>query len=457
VTEGLINYNEKLEPEPWLAERYETSQDGLTYTFYMRKGVKFHDGTEMDAEAVKFSMDRVRDEKNKQWPGYDDSTLIKDTSVVDKYTFRFTLMEPSAPFVSRLTGRLGAVVSPTAVRTMGEDAFGRAPVGTGPFKFKEYRTDSYVRVEKFDGYWRKGLDGKPLPYLDGVEWRIITEPANRLTALQAGDIHVTSIRDADVKIVKADPNIVYRQTPGFNFSGFEFNMTVPPFDNKALRQAVQFAIDRDEIVKAIFEGNREVGYFPIAIPNRWAVDQDYKPYFFDQAKARQKLAEGGKPNGFEFTAWGAAGSSTSQQLFELLQAQLAKVGIRMKIELADFNGVVVPKWMKNDPDGNVYGIAWNTGIDPDQLLTSLFTKDGSFNYAKYENAKYDELILKGRRTSDKEQRAQAYKEALKLLMEDSPYVILVYGIDRHVGLKKVHGWYVGVKATSSFSEYWLAQ
>jgi ABC-type transport system substrate-binding protein len=457
VTEGLVKYNEKLEPEPWLAERYETSSDGLVYTFYLRKGIKFHDGTEMDSEAVKFSVDRVRDEKNKQWPRYSDSQFIADTGVVDKYTFKIVLKEASAAFPSRLTGGLGGVISPTALRTMGEEAFGRAPVGTGPFKFREYKADNYVRLDRFDGYWRSGADGQPLPYVNNVEWRIITEPGNQLLALQSGDIHVLStIRDEDVKLVKADPNIVYAQAPGLTFTGFHFNLSVAPFNNKALRQAVQYAIDRDEIVKAVYDGNRQVGYFPVAILNEWATDSNYKPYSFDQAKARQKLVEGGRPDGFEFTAWIAAGNSTMQQLYELIQAQLAKVGIRMKIEAADFNGVVTAKWQRNDPDGHAYAIGWGAGVDPDQLLTTLFTKGGSRNYTKYENPRYDELIAAARTTSDREARARNYREALKVLMEDSPYEVLTYAVDRHVGTKKVKGWYVGTKATTSYSEYWLS-
>ena len=458
VTEGLIKYNDKLEPTPWLAESYDVSNDGLTYTFNLRKGVKFHDGTEMDAAAAKFSVDRVRDEKNKQWPRYGDGQFISDTQVTDKYTFKIILKEPASPFPSRLAGGLGAIVSPTAFETMGEDAFSRAPVGTGPFKFKEYKSDSYVRVERFDGYWRNGADGKALPYVGGIEWRIITEPANRLIALQAGDVHViATLRDQDVKLVKADSNLVLAQTPSLGFTGFQFNLSVPPFDNKALRQAVQFAIDRKEIVDAVYEGNREVGYLPIPIPTQWAIDQDYKPYPYDPAKARQKLAEGGKPNGFEFTASAASGNAITQQLYELMQAQLAKVGIKMNIELADFNGVVVPKWQHNDPDSQVWAISWTAAIDPDLLLTNLFTKGGSSNFAKYDNPKYDELVAAARKSSNRDERAKAYKEALKLVMDDSPYAVLVYGLDRYVGQKKVKGWFVGTKATTSYSEYWLEE
>ncbi len=455
VTEGLYSYNEKVEPVPWLAEKIDISPDGLTYTFHLRKGVMFHDNTEMDAEAVKFSIDRVRDEKNKQYPGYADSRRVADTQAVDKYTFKLVLSEANSAFPSRLTGRLGGVVSPTAVRTMGEEKFSTAPVGTGPFRFKEFKNDQYVRVEKNENYWRDGADGKKLPYVDAVEWRIITEPTGRLTALQAGDVHIAAIRDQDAKIVREDKNLNYAQQAGFSLTSFAFNIQAPPFNNKALRQAVNFALDREEIIRAVYEGNREVGHGFIPLTLQWAIDRDYKPYPFDQTRAKAKLAEGGRPDGFEFTAWLGSGNSVGKQLYELMQAQLAKVGIRMKVEEGDFNGVLVPKWQRNDADAGTFAISWSTGVDPDSLMTNLFTKDGSFNHNKYDNPRVTELVLAARKTSNLEERGRYYKEMMKLVMDDAPWCMIVYGIERHVGSKKVDGWYLGVKATTSYSEYWL--
>jgi ABC-type transport system substrate-binding protein len=459
VTEGLMWIDEQIKPQCRLCERYEISSDGLTYTFHLRQGVKFHDGTEMDAQAVKFSVDRVRDEKNKQYPGFNDSKAIVDTRAVDKYTFQIVLNEVNSPFLTKLTGRLGGVVSPTAIQTMGDDKFGTAPVGTGPFKFKEFRNDQMVRVEKFEGYWRKAPDGQPLPYLDAVEWRIIPEPTTRLTALQTGDVHIAAIRDQDAKIVKEDKNLEYAQQAGFGLTTFSYNLSVPPFDNKALRQAVMFALDREEIIQAVYEGNRVVGNGFVPLTMKWAIDENFKPYpsKADPEKAKQKLAEGGKPAGFEFTAYFGSGSSQVQQLVELMAAQLAKVGIKMNIQLADFNGVVVPKWQKQEPDGHVYGISWSTGVDPDGLLTNVFTQGGSFNFSKYSNPRVTELVAAARKTSNFDERGSHYKEAMKLIMDDLPWPVIVYGIERHTASKKVQGWYLGTKATTSYSEYWLDQ
>jgi peptide/nickel transport system substrate-binding protein len=452
VVEGLYDYDENLKPVPWLAESVDLP-DNLTYVFHMRKGIKFQDGTEMDADAVKFSVDRVR--TNPKSTGYSDGKPIADTIVVDKYTFKLTLSEPYAPLPSRLTGRLGGIVSPAAVKAMGDDGFNQHPVGTGPFKFGEFKNDSYVRVERFDGYWRQGADGKSLPYLDRIEWRVITEPAARLTALQAGDVHISSIRDQDAPIVKKDASLNYAQQAGRSFSGVMLTIDKPPFDNKALRQAFQFAVDRKEIVSAVYEGNREVANGMIPPVLSWAIDPGYQPYTYDPAKAKAKLVEGGKPNGFEFTIWAAAGNSITQQLMELMQAQLAKVGIKMNIELADFNGVVVPKWKSRE--SNAYSIGISGGVDPDQFVASTFQAGDAFNFFPYDNSLVNDLIKQGRVIPDIETRAGIYKKMVPLIMEDSPYIFLTYGIDRYVGNKKVQGWFLGTKATSGYSEFWLQQ
>ncbi len=149
VFEGLYKYNDKLEPQPWLAEKVE-NPDNLTWIFKIRPGVKFHDGSDLNAEAVKFSMDRIRN--NTAGARYGDTRQITDITVVDAMTVKVTLSEPFAPFPSRLTGGLGYIVSPKAVKDMGEEKFNQTPVGTGPFKFVEFKNDNYVKVAKFDGY-----------------------------------------------------------------------------------------------------------------------------------------------------------------------------------------------------------------------------------------------------------------------------------------------------------------
>lgn len=456
VFEGLYKYDENYKPVPWLAERVDVSPDSKVYTFYLRQGIKFHDGTEMDGEAVKFSMERIKN--NPASVRNADVKDVTEIAVVDKYTVRVTLAESFAPFPSRLTGGAGYVVSPTAVRQMGDERFGLNPVGTGPFKFGEWQNDVAVRVQKFADYWKDGADGRKLPYMDGVEWQIITEGNNRLTALQAGDVDMLDPsappRDADVAIIKSDPSLVMMEGAGLGFQGIWLTINKPPFDNKALRQAVAYAIDREEVNAAIYEGSRPLSNGPIPPPLNWAVDPNYKPYppKADLAMARQKLQEGGQPNGFQFEYWATAGDAIAQRLAELYQAQLAKVGIRMNIQLGDFNGVVIPKLMKQE--SNSYGLGLTGGVDPDQHVSGGFNTGGGFNFFPYSNPRVDELIKQGRATSNLEERARIYKDTTKLIMEDSPYIFITHSLSRFVGNKSVQGGYVGIKATSGFAEFW---
>lgn len=205
VFDTLVKLDENLVPQPFLAERIE-QPDNVTYIFQLHKGIKFHDGTEMDAEAVKFSIDRIREYP--QSVDYSEANYIVESTVVDKYTYKAVLKEPYAPFLNFMTGRTGYVISPTAVKSMGDDGFANKPVGTGPFRFVEWKNDNYVRLRKFENYWRMGADGQPLPYLDAVEFRVMSEPSTRLTALQSGDVHIVDISSQDIEVVRKDPNLV---------------------------------------------------------------------------------------------------------------------------------------------------------------------------------------------------------------------------------------------------------
>jgi len=309
-------------------------------------------------------------------------------------------------------------------------------------------------VTKNENYWKQGSDGKPLPYLDAVEWRIITEPTTRLTALQTGDVHIIfAVRDQDMKIVKEDKNLTWKQQADFGWSALLPTATKPPFDNKFLRLAVANAIDRDEIVRSIYEGNAVPSTGPIGPAMEWARDANYKPY--DPTKVKDLLTQGGRPNGFEFTGWFSAGSSQTQQLAELIQAQLKKHGITMNVEYADFNGVVIPKAKAQEP--GTFAIGLSCGPDPHQCAANRFVKDGSFNYMGYVNPKVDELVKAETSTTNREERARVFKDLGKLLSDDAAAIFTIHNVERFTGTKKVQGWYLGYKNTQGYSEYWLSE
>jgi peptide/nickel transport system substrate-binding protein len=454
VFDGLVNLDESYKPVGWLADSWDISSDSKSYTFHLHKGIKFHDGTDFNAQAMKFSMDRIR--TNKASVGYTDcgDNIVTDTKVVDDFTFQLTLNDVNAPFLTKLTGRCGAAVSPTAVQKMGDDAFALNPVGTGPFKFLEWKKDDHFTVVRWDNYWKMGADGKLLPYLDKVNWRVITDDNVRLQALLTGELDFSSsIVDKDLDTVKATPDLVFQQQPGFGWSGFMLNVSKAPFNNKALAQALAYATDRDEVNRVIFKGYRsvaDVGVIPP--PLAWAVDPTYKPYTYDPAKAKAKLAEGGQPNGFSFTYLADTSNQVAQQTAELLQAQYKKVGIDMKIESATFNDVVIPRSQKGDFEAA--GVTITGGVDPDNWIYNTFKTGQFFNLPHLSDQKIDDLADQGRRETDINKRADIYKQANKLVMDYSPWIMTAYSQSRFVGRKVVQGWVLGSKATTGYAEYW---
>ncbi|MHB8577101.1 MAG: ABC transporter substrate-binding protein, partial [Dehalococcoidia bacterium] len=416
---------------------------------------KFHDGTDYNAQAQKFSMDRIR--TNKASIGYGDcgDNIVLTTEAVDDYTFRLTLADPYTPFLTKLTGRCGAAVSPTAVQKMGDDEFGLHPVGTGPFKFLEFKKDDHFSVAKFDNYWRMGADGKPLPYLDKIVWRVITDSNGRLQAALNGELdEVKDVADKDIETVKSSPELVYAQYPGLGWNGFVVNVSKPPFNNKALAQAVAYATDRDEYIRVIQKNLVDRADFGTIPPTlSWAIDKSYIPYTYDPAKAKAKLAEGGFPNGgFSFTLLADTSDPVAQQSVELLQAQYKKVGIDMKIEAGPFNDVVLPRAKKGDFEAARSTVVG--GVDPDTWIYQTFHTDGNLNRAHFSDPAVDKLAEQGRSELDPAKRAQIYQQAEKLIMDRSPWIMISYSTYRFTGRKVVQNYYAGFKATPGYGEIW---
>jgi peptide/nickel transport system substrate-binding protein len=303
-----------------------------------------------------------------------------------------------------------------------------------------------------------GADGKPLPYLDKIVWRIINNGDERVQALLNGDVDLAGIDDKFVDQAKQNPNLIVQQKPWTGWRGFMLNVSKPPFDNKALAQAVAFAIDRPEVIRVVFNNvplPQENGVIPA--PLAWAVDPSYKPYTYDPAKAKAKLAEGGQPNGFSFTYLNDESNPVAQQTDELIQSQLKKVGIDMKIETGDFNNVVIKRGLAGDVQA--VGLTISGGADPDSWIYSTFHSDpanpiSGFNIPHLNDPAIDKLAEQGRQESDINKRADIYKQANKLIMDYSPWIIIANRPSRFSGNKKIQNWFIGAKATTGYAEYW---
>ncbi len=411
----LVDINQQGEIVPMLAESYEVSDDGTVYTFELRRGIKFHDGTPFNAEAAKFNLDRYQENDSVRSTEVEP---IESVEAVGEYTVRVTLSEPFAPFLAVLTDRAGIMASPKAI----EDGGGRIsdkPVGTGPFKFVERVRGENITVEKNEDYWRDGL-----PKIDRIVYRGIDDENVQYQNLQSGELDlIDSIPFVEFKDLQESGDYRVSLEPGLGYQGIWLNVTQPPFDNKQLRQAVYRLVDREAIVKAVL---RNVGGTPANSPfskASWAYSEEsdaYPPRSVQEAKAL--LEEAGEPDGFSFTLK-LDPSPTSQQLGQVIQNSLKPAGIEVKLEQLEF-GTLLEQSTNGDFEALFLG--WSGRIDPDLNIYDFTVTNGDFNDSGYSNPEVDRLLNEARTTSDRDRRKELYTQVMEILHEDVPYVYLYH-------------------------------
>ncbi|WP_238492595.1 ABC transporter substrate-binding protein [Desulfotruncus alcoholivorax] len=439
--------DESTELEPGLATSWDISEDGLEYVFHLRQGVKFHDGTPFNADAVKFSIDRQIDPKH---PFHDTGTypyadftfgMVKSVDVVDEATVKITLKEKFAPFLANMAMPAACIVSPTAVEKYGKD-FTKNPVGTGPYKFVSWNPGVEVIVEANPDYW--GEKAK----IQKIVYKPIIEDQARLTELESGNVDfIVNIPPDDLARLKADGNYAIVEQPGMHVWYTAMNCQKPPFNNVKVRQAVNYAINKESIVKNILKdtGVPAVGPLPPVI---WSQTSDVPKYDYNPEKARQLLAEAGYPNGFDVTYWVPESGSGMQQpvaMATAIQSDLAKVGINVKIQTLEWTSYLDKVFVPADKsDMQMHQMSWiGDNGDPDNFLYILLSgeqwPEAGFNDAYYKNDKVDQLLKQARTLSKQEDRTPLYQEAQKLIMEDSPWVIVDHETQIVAMNKKIKG------------------
>jgi peptide/nickel transport system substrate-binding protein len=446
IYEPLVTLDTKLQIKPGLAESW-TQPDPKTIVFKLRQGVKFHDGTDFDADAVKFNFDRMQDPASKS-VRTGEIANVQNAEVVDKYTVKLNLKKPDAALLATLTDRAGMVVSPDAIKKLGPD-LARKPVGTGPFEFVEWVKDDHLTAKRFEGYWGKDAG----PYLDQIRYRPIPDDTVKLQSLVSGEIDFMDyVQPRDVAGVKANSSLVEIDIPSLAAFGYQLNMTRPPFDNKALRLAVAHGIDNEAITKGVWLGVGSAANGPIS-PASWAYDAATPPIKRDVAKAKQYLAEAGKPDGFTFTLTIGQTPIGSQEA-EAIKAMLAEVGITVEIQIVD------PA--RGQADGNARNFdmtsyAWSGRPDPDGNTFQFFkTQPGTgLNWAGYSNPKVDEILDKTREVSDQAERKKLYSELVKILQADSPWVFIVHPVEPKAFSPKVQNYDPVPDGMMRFRDVWM--
>lgn len=451
--QGLYGFDKDMKMVPVLAESHTPSKDGLVYTVKLKKGIKFHDGTDFNAEAVKVTFDRVTNPDNKL-KRYNLYKNIAKTEVVDPSTVRFTLREPFSPFINTLAHPSGVIISPAALAKYGNKGIAQNPVGTGPFKFVEWKATDYLKVAKFDGYWRKGY-----PKVDTITWRPVVDNNTRAAMMQTNEAHFAfPLPPEAVGSLSKKPSLEVTSAPSIVHRYISMNVNQKPFDNPKVREAMNYAINKEALIKVAFAG--------YGIPAEGALPKGVEyavklgPWPYDPAKAKKLLDEAGYPNGFESTLWSAYNHTTAQKVIQFVQQQLLQVGVKVQVQALETGQRVERVESAQDPATapvRMYYVGWSSSTgEADWAMRPLLASESFpprlFNTAYYKNATVDSAIANALKTTSAAEKTKLYGDAQRQIWKDAPWVFLVTEQLLSVRARNLSGLYVIPDASFNFDE-----
>ena len=464
IYDGLVKYKgATTDVEPALAEKWEVSPDARTWTFTLRRNVKFHDGTPCDAKAVVWNFERwwktthpQHDNQVKagqtfeywegQFGGFDDKSIVSKVEATGSHTVRVTLKDPQAPFLANLAMFVFDIASPTAVEKWGTD-FGKHPVGTGAFKFVEWKPNQEVVLEPNAEYWG------PKPKIKRLVIRNIKDNSQRLGALKAGELHgMEGLNPDDVAVVKRDPNLQVLLRPTNTTGYIAFNYHVKEFQDKRVRQAFEHAINRQGIVDALYGGTGLVAT-QFQPPPLWGYNKDLKPYEYNPAKAQALLKEAGLGGGLSTITWDDGRKeplvfwymSRSRPYFpnpkeigEAMAVDLAKIGVKAQLQTAEW-AVYLDK--RKNGQMPVYMMGW-TGDngDPDNFLCYFFCAPGVSREGFYANQALTDVLLRAQKLTVQAERAKLYRQAEQMLHDDAGRLFIANNQPPLAFAKRVKGY-----------------
>lgn len=455
------------EAVPGLAESWEVSADGLTYTFKLRKGVKFHTTDffkptrEFNADDVVFSFMRMIDKEHPfrkayptEFPYASDTGLdanVKSVEAVDPHTVRFNMNKPDADLIIKIAMPFASILSAEfadqLVKEGRPEQINQLPVGTGPFVFRRYQKDAQIRYAGNKDYWEKDQ-----VLVDSLVFAITTDASVRYQKMKAGECHIMSYpRPTDLAAMKEDPALKMISAPGFNIGYLAYNMQKPQFQKPEVRQALDMAINRKAIIEAVYQGQGQEASNPFPA-SLWSYNDKLQNAPFDVDKAKALLAAAGYPNGLEIDLWAMPVqrpyNPNAKLMAEMIQADWAKIGVKAKIVSYEWGEYL--KRMKNgEHDTGLIG--W-TGdyASPDNFLGVLLTCEaiGGSNYARYCNKEFDELVLKARTINDQAERSALYAKAQEIFKQDLPWSTIAHSTINQPMRKEVEGFKI-----SPFGDY----
>jgi peptide/nickel transport system substrate-binding protein len=443
--------------KPELAREWEIQGDRV-HVFRLHKGVTFHNGDPCTSADIKWNLERVKDKKQAPIHAW-KLALLESIETPDPLTVKLSFAKPY-PFLrvalTGSTGRAGTILSPRAVKEKGK-AYGRSPVGTGPFKFVEWREGDFIHLERFANYWETDAAGAKLPYLDQVQLKFIIEPSTLVAALKTGEVDgVNSVAPQFVAELRKDPNLNVFTAVGGNWRCMHLNMAKEPFSDKNLRKAVAFALDRQEILSRVEFGEGIIAHGPISPPMGGFYDAAFETgkngQYSDLEQAKQLMKQSRHPSGAEVMLLsGNAGTAPRQA--EMVQAQLAKIGIKVNIELADAP-TFRRRWLQ-ERQWDLVQIQWDADLDPDETLYPELHSGEAWNAGRWVNADFDKMVEGARAENDFKKRKKFYEEAVRLIVEDAPVAILMHLNEQKVFNKHVKGFQMIPAGLIDMHRVWL--
>ena len=432
---------------PGLAEKWEVSEDGKTYTFHLRKGVKWHDNKEfkptreLNADDVVFSFDRQKNAQNpyhkvsggsyEYFEGMGLPELISEVKKVDDNTVQFVLTRPEAPFLADLAMDFASILSKEYADAMMKagtpEKLDLNPIGTGPFQLQQYQKDSRIRYKAFDGYWGTK------PQIDTLVFSITPDASVRYAKLQKNECQVMPYPNpADIARMKQDKSINLMEMPGLNVGYLSYNVQKKPLDDVKVRQALTYAV---------------VSAKNLIPPTMWGYNDDVQDYTYDPEKAKALLKEAGLEKGFSIDLWAMPVqrpyNPNARRMAEMIQADWAKVGVQAKIVTYEWG-----EYLKRAKDGEhqtvMMGWTGDNG-DPDNFFATLFScaasEQGS-NYSKWCYKPFEDLIQPARATDDHNKRVELYKQAQVVMHDQAPALIIAHSTVFEPVRKEVKGYVV---------------
>lgn len=430
IYNGLVKYDKKLNLIGDLADHWEISADGLTITFYLKKGVKWHDGREFTSRDVLYTYRTIINPKTPTAYA-EDFLQVKKAEALDTYTFRVVYSKPFAPALASW----GTSILPSHLldgKDITKSELARNPVGTGPYRFKEWVAGQKLVLESFQDYF----EGRP--FIDRRIFRIIPDTSTMYMELKAGGLDMMNLtpvqfkRQTDTKEFLERFNKFSYPVPSYTYLGY--NMKNPLFSDKKVRQAITCAIRKDELVQGVLFGLGQAGHTPFQ-PGTWANNPDVKPFPYDPIRAEKLLSEAGwlrsedgslVKNGkkFSFTILTNQGNEQRIKTAQIVQYRLKKLGIDVKIRVLEWASLLTNYIDTRNFDVVLMG--WNISQDPDQYDIWHSSKTGpkELNFISYKNPEVDRLLEEGRGTFDLEKRKKCYFKMQEIIAEEQPYTFL---------------------------------